>query len=116
MSVKFTFGGVKRDLRIELELAPKIEDATGLGFLALAEALTKKSATLSQVAEVLRISFEANGTRYTHKEIIELIQHEGVVNAFAVAGILVMELCLRPPGAKPGKKQPAAAGSKNASH
>jgi hypothetical protein len=117
MSVKFTFGGIKRELRIELGVAPRLEEATGLGFLALVKALTEKTATLSQVVEVIRIAFDANGAKYSSDEILAQIQEDanGVINAYAVAGILVMELCLRPPGAKPGKKG-AAAPAKNASH
>lgn len=119
MSVKFTFGGIKRELRIELGLAPKFEDATGIGFLALTQAITDKSAKLSTVVEVLRIAFEANGTRFSTAEIFEQIEHDknGIVNAYSVAGVLLLELCLRPEGAEKGKKpKPAASGRQNASH
>jgi hypothetical protein len=118
MSVKFTFGGVKRDLRIELKAASRFEDATGLGFLELTNAISDKRAKLSQVVEVLRVAFDENGTKFTHEEIFDQIRHDknGIVNAYVVAGVLLMELCMRPEESKTGKKQPAASGSRNASH
>ena len=103
MSVKFTLGGIKRELRIELALATKFEDATGLGYLQLVRQVVERTAKLSDVVEVLRIAFEANGTKFSSAELLELIRHDGIVNAYVVAGLLVMELCLRPGEAPTGK-------------
>lgn len=117
MSVKFTFGGVKRELRIELAVAPKLEDATGLGYLELTQALVERKAKITQVVEVLRVCFEANGTRYTHDEVLAQIQHDeaGIINAYAVAAILAMELCKRPETSTKGKSPKKANGSQAAS-
>jgi len=119
MAVKFTFGGVKREVRVELALAPKFEDATGLGFLALTKAVVDKTARLAAVVDVIRIALDANGTKLSHDEVFEQMQHDaaGVVNAFGAATAILMELCLRPEGADKGKKSlPATRGNRSASH
>lgn len=119
MSVKFTFGGVKRDLRIELRSALKFEDATGLGFLALTREIIDKTAPLRVVAEVLRVAFEENGTKLSFDEIMGLIEadEQGIFSAYTFAGNILTELCLRPEGALKGKKlQPPKGGGRNASH
>lgn len=105
MSLKFTFGGVKRELRIELALAPKFEEVTGRGYLELTQALVERKAKIIEVAEVLRVAFEANGSRYTSEEILELMRHDdnGIVNAYVFAALIVMELCKRPDTSTKGK-------------
>jgi hypothetical protein len=116
MSVKFTFGGVKRELRVELAMAPRFEDATGLGYLELTQALVERKAKLTQVVEVLRVAFEGNGTRLTSDDIFNQISHDetGILNAYVVAALLVMELCKRPEmstkGKAPGKRSNSPAG------
>lgn len=119
MSVKFTLGGIKRELRIELALAPKFEDATGLGFLALTQAVSDKTARITDVVEVLRVAFQANGVHFSSAEIMQQIQHDdrGIINAYAVAGLVLLELAMRPAGSAVEKKsQPAKRGRPNASH
>lgn len=115
MSVKFTFGGIKRDLRIELALAPKLEDATGLGYLELTQKLVERTARLAHVVVVLRMAFEANGTHFTEDEIYEQIKLSGVIDAYTVAGLLVMELCKRPETPTKGKAPKATNGRQPAS-
>ncbi|KWT72370.1 hypothetical protein APY04_0164 [Hyphomicrobium sulfonivorans] len=117
--LEITFGGVKRDLRIELKEAPKLEAATGLGALKLYEALHKREVTTTQLAEVLRVALATNGVRYSTDEVFELIAVEGLANAYAVAEMVVVQLFLLPDEAKAaaeGKKSKAAARRPNASH
>jgi hypothetical protein len=111
MSAKFTLGGVKHDLRIELKDAPKFEDATGLGFMEMLTAFVdKKSATTTQVIAVLGTAFSVNGKHYSDDEIMAMIERDeaGFPLAYAAAGIVLMQLVLRPKGDDTGKKyQPA---------
>jgi len=113
MSAKFTLGGLKHDLRIELKDAEKFEDATGLGFMELLTTFVdKKTATTSQVRAVLRAAFAANGKLYSDDEIMGMIERDeaGLPLAYASAGIILMQLVLRPKGNDAGKKsQPAKA-------
>lgn len=117
MTTKFTLGGIKRELRVELELAPKFEDATGLGFLQLTQAVSDKTARLTDVVEVLRLAFVANGTQLSSADILEAIKvdEHGVINAYAVAGLILMQLAMRPGGAPEKKSQPAKRGRPTAS-
>lgn len=109
-SVEITFGGIKRELRIELAAAPKFEAATGLGAFTLYKQIHERSVTTVNLAETIRVAFALNGVKYTTDEVFKLIQIDGLIEAYAVAEILIMQLFLLPEEAKAAtakKSQPA---------
>lgn len=117
MSVSFTFGGIKRDLRIELRAAPKLEAATGLGYIALYEALYTRSATLKQVCEVLRIAFLENGTKFSSDEVLDMVGEDGIVQAYVASALIICELMKAPEKRGPlVKKQAGKNGRQHISH
>lgn len=108
-TVKFKFGGVQQTVRVELRLAPLFEDATGLGYITLWGSLVNRTATLTQVLAVLRVALKENGKHYDDKDMLALMGHEGLVEAYISAAAIVTELMKRPE-TSPGKGKPARSG------
>lgn len=117
-SVSIKFGGIKRDFRIEIGDAPKFESATGLGAFELYRQLHNKSATTTTLVETLRVALAGNGASYTTDEIFKMIRIGGLIEAYAVAEALVMQLFLLPEETKAGaeKKSKPAGGRQTVSH
>jgi hypothetical protein len=119
VSVELTFGGLKRTFRIELGAAPKFEAATGMGALSLYKALHERTVTTTQLAEVLRVAFQVNGASFTTEEIFKMIGVEGLIKAYVVAELIIMQLFDTPDEVKAdtaGKKSKATASRPTASH
>jgi len=118
-SVEIKFGGIDREFRIELAAAPKFEAATGLGVFALYKAIHDRSVTTINLAETLRVAFAVNGANYTTEDIFKMIAVDGLIEAYAVAEVIIMQLFLTPEGTKEanaGKKSRPAGGRSSVSH
>lgn len=114
--IKVKLGGSQRSLRVELKQAPQFEEATGLGYIALYKALDAKTATTAQVAAVIRVALAANGAHYSPDEIFEMINEDGLINAYVVATLVVIQLLLKPNTGARGKERPAPSGNQRPSH
>lgn len=117
--VDIKFGGIKREFRIELGHAPKFEAATGLGAFALYKAIHERSVTTSQLAETLRVACAVNSMKFTIDEIFQMIKVDGLIEAYAVAEVLIMQLFLVPDEVREttGEKKSKPAGGRSiASH
>lgn len=85
-TVKFKLGGREFTTRVEISLAPIIEDATDMGLLALARLVVSKEARTSQVITVIRETLKANDLEYTSRELLDMLAKEGVFEAYSIAG------------------------------
>lgn len=108
--IKIKLGGLVHTLRVEIGLAPKIEDATGLGILTICQQFATMASTTSVLTAVFREAFEANGKIYTPEQVFDMFQYEGLMHAYAQARVILAEFLRKPKVGKPGKNEPAASG------
>lgn len=113
---KFKLGGLSHTLRIALELAPRIEGALDMGLFKIARLLGDQDLTTTQLAEIIRIGFDANGKVYTTEQVAAMMAgHEGYVAGMVAALAVVKPLFSKPESAgkkpQPGNGQPQANGS-----
>lgn len=102
--VKFTLGGIERETRVTLGLAPDIEEATNKGLLTIADEVWKFTARLTDIAQIIRLALAQTGVKYSRAEVIDLIAFEGVAYHVETAARLLSALLEKPEGAKDGKK------------
>lgn len=94
--VKFKLGGLERRVTVKLGLALQIEEATGVGIMALVAGLARNEARLSHVIEVLRIAMASGGQSYTADELLEMIEADGILAASLAAAAVLNGLFHRP--------------------
>lgn len=109
--VEFPFAGTHRKLRIEFALGPQFEAATGVPFFRLYAKVAEREATIDQVADILSIAFNANGTRLSRGQVIELMGKrgvEGLLEAYVASALILIELTKKPDEVNPaGNSKPA---------
>lgn len=105
--VKFHLGGVQRQCRVELGLAPKLEAATGYGIIALAKSLRDFTATTSTVVEVLREAMLYNGQTFKTADVFKMLETEGLIAGYKAAMQIIDELFSSPPSKKKAPVQDA---------
>jgi hypothetical protein len=110
--VKFKLGGLERRTTVKLGLALQIEEATGVGIMALVSALARNEARLSHVVEVLRLALAASGQQYSSDDVLEMIEQDGILSASLAAAAVLNGLFYKPPKGRGSGN--AAAGDKPA--
>jgi len=110
--VKFQFAGVERKCDITLALVMPIEEATNTGLIELVALVVSKKARLSHIAAILREALAAGGMQYTHAQILEGIERDGLLKAYAAATAILQAFFEVPEGA-PSKKVKAPATAPN---
>lgn len=105
--ITFDFGG-SRTVRVTLGLAPKLERATGLGVMVLAEQARRFTLPLHHAVEIVRLAVLESGARMTPAKAMEAAERIGIVETITLAAIIINELFL--PADVKGKKgsKPAA--------
>lgn len=97
--ISFDFGG-PRSVRVELGLAPKLERATGLGIMVLAEQARRFTLPLHHAVEIVRLAVLAGGDKMTPERAMTAASKLGIVETLTLAAVILNELFL-PADAKP---------------
>lgn len=97
--VTFDFGG-PRSVRVELGLAPKLERATGLGIMVLAEQARRFTLPLHHAVEIVRLAVLESGAKMTPDKAMTAAGKLGIVETLTLAAVILNELFL-PADAKP---------------
>jgi hypothetical protein len=105
-SVKFQFAGVERKCDITLALVMPIEDATDTGLIELIALVASKKARLGHIAAIIRETLAANGMQYTHAQILEGIERDGLFKAYASATVILQSFFEAPENAPKKAKAP----------
>lgn len=111
---EITVGGVKHRLRCELSLACDIEDATGVGVLALAGDFYNSRGQFRHAVEIIRAALAVNGVNFERPALLAEIARDGLMAANLSAARILAALMEKPEGAE-GKKPNGAAGKSTAS-
>lgn len=102
---KIKLGGIERRIKPTLGTAVEIEDATGVGVIALTLQVARSEARVTHVAEVLRCALASTGQHYSTAEVLTMIEeHEGIVGASMAAAVVLNGLFYRPKQTKGAAK------------
>ena len=115
-TLKVTIGGVSRSMRVEIAVAPEIEEATGRGVVALTRDILTQSARFVDVVEIIRVVLKRNGITYTSAEMLAAVEKEGILASMHTAGRILNELFRTPEGTARSGKAPAAVLAETTSH
>lgn len=99
-TVKVTFGGVPRELRIPIGVAVAIEEKTGLGTIALARDLYEQRGKFSHAVAVIAAALEENGINLTQAELMEAAGRDGLVETNTTACRVMNALFAKPESAE----------------
>lgn len=89
--VKFRLGGIDRQCKVAIDLAPRIEEAAGKGIIPLFRELLRSEARLVHVAEIVRLALDYNGVSMTLMEVLQAMQKDGLRAGYTAAGLIVGE-------------------------
>lgn len=103
--IKFMFGGIERNCSVPFSLALAIEEASGVGLLSLAHDVTGRRAKISDVCSVIRATLAANGMGYTHKQVVDMLERDGILSAYKAASDILVQFFHVPEDAKAKKSK-----------
>lgn len=109
-TLTFDFGGISRRVPVTIGLAPAIEEATGIGCIALVRRFGAGEASLRMAVAVIGAALESIGQRYSEDKLLEYAGEAGVIATNTIAARILGKL-LEPP---PKTAAKAAAGKKRA--
>lgn len=112
---EITVGGVKHRLRCELSLACDIEDATGVGVIALAGDFYNSRGQFRHAVEIINAALSVNGVRFERPALMAELARDGLMASNLSAARILAALMDKPESAASGKKSNGAASTSTAS-
>lgn len=97
-SLSFHFGGNLRRVPIVIGIAADIEDATGVGCIALMRAIGSGEARLSVVTEVIGCALRSSGQNFDAATLKKYTLDAGVIAANTIAARILGALLAPPEG------------------
>lgn len=109
--ISFDFGG-PRSVRVELGLAPKLERATGLGIMVLAEQARRFTLPLHHAVEIVRLAVVDGGAKMTPERAMAAAAKLGIVETLTLTAVILNELFM-PADTKPKRGAKSAEGDED---
>lgn len=106
----YTFGGKSRSVTMEIGHAVEIENATGMGIIALMDKMRALKGNIGECTAILSVALAANGQPMAPEQIMRAAMVEGLVDFQVTALSILNQLFIAPTEAekKPSKKNGAA--------
>lgn len=112
-TLTFDLGGVQRRVPIVIGLAPEIEEATGVGCIALVRLFARGEATLRTAVAVIGVALQSTGQKYSDDALLKYAGEIGIVRTNTIAAQILGKLMETPKEATKGAggKKRATAGN-----